>query len=51
MAYGSVMASFNVEEFGTERVQRLTHDEVNDRFEEFRRMTHLERCRSRARPG
>src|SRR5215212_10255988 len=42
MAYGSVMASFNVEEFGTERVQRLTHDEVNDRFEEFRRMTHLE---------
>src|SRR4051794_20576395 len=42
MAYGSVMASFNVEEFGTERVQRLSHDEVNDRFEEFRRMTHLE---------
>ncbi len=42
MAYGSVMASFNVEEFGTERVQRLTHEEVNDRFEEFRRMTHLE---------
>ena len=53
MTYGSVMASFNVEEFGTERVQRLTHDEINDRFEEFRRMTHLEavpiepRCRAR----
>ena len=29
MTYGSVMASFNVEEFGTERVQRLTHDEIN----------------------
>jgi sugar/nucleoside kinase (ribokinase family) len=42
MTYGSVMASFNVEEFGTERVQRLTHDEVNERFEDFRRMTHLE---------
>jgi sugar/nucleoside kinase (ribokinase family) len=42
MTYGSVMASFNVEAFGTERVQRLTQDEINDRFEEFRRMTHLE---------
>ena len=26
MAYGSVLASFNVEEFGTERVQRLTRE-------------------------
>ena len=42
MTYGSVMASFNVEEFGTERVQRLTHDEINRRFEEFRAMTHLD---------
>jgi sugar/nucleoside kinase (ribokinase family) len=42
MTYGSVMASFNVEEFGTERVQRLTHAEINDRFEEFRAMTHFD---------
>jgi sugar/nucleoside kinase (ribokinase family) len=42
MTYGSVMASFNVEAFGTERVQRLTRDEVDDRFEEFRRITLLE---------
>jgi sugar/nucleoside kinase (ribokinase family) len=42
MTYGSVMASFNVEEFGTERVARLTHEEVNDRFDDFKRMTHLE---------
>jgi sugar/nucleoside kinase (ribokinase family) len=42
MTYGSVMASFNVEQFGTERVQSLTHDEVNGRFEEFKRMTHFE---------
>ena len=42
MTYGSVMASFNVEQFGTERVQRLTHDEINRRFEEFRLMTHLD---------
>jgi sugar/nucleoside kinase (ribokinase family) len=42
MTYGSVMASFNVEQFGTERVQRLTHEEVTRRFEEFKRMTHLD---------
>jgi sugar/nucleoside kinase (ribokinase family) len=42
MIYGSVMASFNVEEFGTERVQRLTHREINERFSAFKRMTHFE---------
>lgn len=42
MIFGSVMASFNVEEFGTERVQRLTHDEINERFRDFKRMTHFE---------
>jgi len=31
MAYGTALASFNVEEFGTERVARLTADEVHDR--------------------
>lgn len=40
--FGSVMASFNVEEFGTERVQRLTHEEINRRFGDFKRMTHFE---------
>ena len=42
MIFGSVMASFNVEEFGTERVQRLTHAEINERFHAFKRMTHFE---------
>lgn len=42
MIYGSVMASFNVEEFGTERVDRLTHDEINKRFRDFKRMTHFD---------
>ena len=42
MTYGSVLASFNVEEFGTERVARLTREEIDERFEEFRRMTALE---------
>ena len=39
MTYGSVLASFAVEEFGTERVQRLTRDEIDERFTEFKRMT------------
>jgi sugar/nucleoside kinase (ribokinase family) len=42
MVYGATLASFNVEEFGTERVRRLTRDEIDDRFEEFRLMTTLE---------
>jgi hypothetical protein len=42
MAYGSVLASFNVEDFGTERVQRLTREEIGERFAEFKRATHFE---------
>jgi sugar/nucleoside kinase (ribokinase family) len=42
MTYGSVIAAFNVEEFGTERVSRLTREEIEERFEHFRRMTALE---------
>jgi sugar/nucleoside kinase (ribokinase family) len=42
MTFGSVLASFNVEEFGTERVRRLTADEIHRRFDEFRAMTHIE---------
>jgi len=40
--YGSVMASFNVEEFGTERVDRLEYHEINRRFSDFKRMTHFD---------
>jgi sugar/nucleoside kinase (ribokinase family) len=42
MVYGSVMGSFNVEAFGTERVAKLTHEEIAERFEEFKRITHFE---------
>ena len=42
MIFGSVMASFNVEEFGTARVRRLTHAEINERFSAFKRMTHFD---------
>ncbi len=42
MAYGTALAAFQVEEFGTERAQRLTFDEVQARVEELRRMTQFE---------
>jgi sugar/nucleoside kinase (ribokinase family) len=42
MIFGSVMASFNVEEFGTNRVRRLTHAEINERFHAFKQMTHFD---------
>jgi sugar/nucleoside kinase (ribokinase family) len=39
MAYGTAIASFNVEEFGTERVARLTSDELTERVSELGRIT------------
>ena len=42
MIYGSVMASFNVEKFGTERVDELTYPEINQRFKDFKQMTHFD---------
>ena len=40
--YGGVMGSFAVERFGTERLQNLTRDEIDARFQIFRELTHLE---------
>jgi len=42
MVYGSVMASFNVEKFGTERVDALDYPEINQRFRAFKQMTHFD---------
>lgn len=42
MIYGSVMASFNVEKFGTERVDALDYPEINQRFKAFKQMTHFD---------
>jgi sugar/nucleoside kinase (ribokinase family) len=39
--YGGVMGSFAVERFGTERLQSLTKDEIEARFQLFRELTHL----------
>jgi len=40
--FGSVMASFNVEKFGVERVTNLTRREIEDRFRQFKALTHFE---------
>jgi len=40
--YGGVMGSFAVERFGTERLQSLTRNDIEARFQMFRELTHLE---------
>lgn len=42
MFYGSVMGSFAIERFGTERLQELTKPEIEERFKLFRSLTHLD---------
>jgi sugar/nucleoside kinase (ribokinase family) len=42
MAYGTAIASYNVEEFGVERVVRLRPEEIEARIEELRALTHFE---------
>ena len=42
MAYGTALASFNVEEFGVERVARLTREELADRVAELQRVTRFD---------
>ena len=39
MVYGTALASFNVEEFGTERMIDLTSAEIDGRVEDLARMT------------
>jgi sugar/nucleoside kinase (ribokinase family) len=42
MVYGSVMASFAVEEFGLQRTARLTTGEIEARYREFKSLTHFD---------
>jgi sugar/nucleoside kinase (ribokinase family) len=39
MAYGTALASFNVEEFGVERIARLTSEDIAERVGELGRIT------------
>ena len=42
MTYGSTLASFWVEQFGCERAKSLTREEIDERYEQFKRMTSIE---------
>jgi sugar/nucleoside kinase (ribokinase family) len=42
MAYGTALGSFNVEAFGTERVQKLTGDEIGARVRELAQLTQFD---------
>jgi sugar/nucleoside kinase (ribokinase family) len=42
MGYGTVLASFNVEDFGTERVARLSREEIDARFRQLGEMTRFD---------
>jgi sugar/nucleoside kinase (ribokinase family) len=41
MFYGGVMGSFACEQFGTKRLEALTREEIEARFETFREISHL----------
>ena len=42
MGYGTVLASFNVERFGTERVAALSREEIEERLSQLHGMTQFE---------
>lgn len=42
VVYGSVLASYNVEQFSLERMRSLTQQDVAQRYESFRVMSHFE---------
>ncbi len=42
MTYGSAVASYWVEDFGCERAESLTRDDIEERYEAFRAMTFVE---------
>lgn len=40
--FGSVMASFTVEEFSLDRLRSLTREDVDERYKSFKHLTHFE---------
>ena len=40
--FGSVMASFNVEQFSLDGLSKLTRTDIDSRFREFKKLTHFE---------
>jgi sugar/nucleoside kinase (ribokinase family) len=46
MFYGGVMGSFAVERFGTERLQNVSREEIEERFKLFMEISHLDYARA-----
>jgi sugar/nucleoside kinase (ribokinase family) len=44
--YGGVMGSFAVERFGTERLENVTRQEIDERFNLFREISHLDHTKA-----
>jgi cytidine kinase len=42
IVYGSVLASFNVEAFSLERLRNLSYQDIEDRYQMFKLMSHFE---------
>jgi sugar/nucleoside kinase (ribokinase family) len=42
IVFGSVLASFTVEKFSLDRLREITLNDVYDRYQEFRKLTHFE---------
>jgi len=42
IVFGSVMASFNVEDFSLNRMKRLTYPEIEARYRDFKALTHFQ---------
>jgi sugar/nucleoside kinase (ribokinase family) len=42
IVFGSVMASFNVEDFSLNRMKRLTYPEIETRYRSFKSLTHFQ---------
>ena len=49
MAHGSALASFNVEEFGTERVQRLDGQQISERVAQLHQITSFSQTKLKLR--
>jgi sugar/nucleoside kinase (ribokinase family) len=41
IVYGTIMASFTVEDFSLERLKTVTDEEIEKRFQQFKKMTHF----------
>jgi sugar/nucleoside kinase (ribokinase family) len=42
MVHGSMMASLNVEDFGTERIRAVSAGDLNERYDAFKHLVHFE---------